>query len=137
MRWWQVAMMVGVFVAVDIAVIGAIFSLVSAQLRELAAKFPPRPARPDAVWRRYQSFRFGMSNFGKCIHVGVDEECLHLVPATLARWFGARPMSIPWDAITPGARMGAMLRATIAGTEILGPAWCLELARPDPQQPAS
>ena len=143
MPWWQTAMLVAMVLAMDVVIVGAVISVAGAAIRDLAARFPPREPLGAGVRRNYQSFAFGLSNFGGCIHVAVDEDHLHLIPARFARWFGARAMSIPWGAIEPGKRRGRTMHAKITGTDVKGPAWCLELARPpgepgpDAQQPPS
>ena len=111
----------------------------------LARSYPAQPADDDAVTRSFQSFRLGLINLGFCIHVTVDERHLHLRPAAVLRWFGARAASIPWGSIRivkrsrprPGGplRMAPSITARIDGRTLAGPAWCLELAEsaPEPQ----
>ena len=110
---------------------------VSAVWRPLLERYPAHDPAPEAVRRNFQSFRFGAINFGGCVHVAVDEEHLHMMPARLLRWFGATQVSIPWRSITitGGPRFGGMLPASFDGRSVLGPAWCLQLAEP-PDEPA-
>jgi len=95
-------------------------------------RFPPREIAPDALRRNFQSFRFGILNFGMSIHVAVDEHCLHLIPARFLRWFGAGPVSVPWDAVTIRRRAlgGRWISASFDGRSVMGPGWCLALAEP-------
>jgi hypothetical protein len=126
----QIALLVGFLLLIDLMVVGAIFYAVSQAVRDLASKFPPAEPRPEAVRRRYQSFKVGLVNLGWCIHVAVDERSLHLTPARVARWFGMRAMTVPWESIEylGKAAIGSSVRVRIAGEEIHGPAWCLNLA---------
>jgi hypothetical protein len=127
---WQIALIVGLFVAIDLAVIGTVFSMVGATLRPLVSAFPPVPPAPDAVRRRFQSFRFDMLNFGGCIHVAADERCLHLFPSWLARRFGMRDMSVPWSELQRTGGKGKWVEVKLRGVTIRGPAWCMNLAAP-------
>jgi len=100
--------------------------------RPMMNQYPPREPAPDAVGRRFQSFRFGVINLGFSVHVVADEEHLHLRPAHFLRWCGAGPISVPWSAIRLGKPLlgGKWMTASINGKNIAGPAWCLELANP-------
>lgn len=129
MQTWQIVLMVVVFVMLDIVVIGAIFAMAVKPVRALADRYPPVPPAPDAVMRRFQTFRFGMMNMGGCIHAAADEKHLHLLPARLARWFGVRPMSIPWEKVRPtgkSSRRGTEVR--VDDMTITGPGWLMNLA---------
>ncbi len=105
----------------------------------LARSYPAQPADDQAVTRSFQSFRMGLINLGFCIHVTVDERHLHLRPAAVLRWFGARAASIPWGSveIVKRSRLGPSITAKVDGRTLAGPAWCLELAEsaPEPQGP--
>ncbi|MHC4416408.1 MAG: hypothetical protein ACYS0G_14125 [Planctomycetota bacterium] len=102
--------------------------------KPLADVFPPQPSQPDAVVRRFRSFRVGVVNFGFSMHVAVDERHLHLETVALFRWFGARPVSVPWESIRiqKRSRWGRWITAKVGPRTITGPAWCLELAEPTP-----
>ncbi len=63
--------------------------------RPMERNWPAIEPAPDAVRRNFQSFRFGASNFGGCIHVAADESHLHLIPARFLQWFGIGPISVP------------------------------------------
>lgn len=134
MNWWQIALLVGVLVAVDLAVVGAVFSMCAAALRPLREAFPPVEPLPSAVHRRFQSFGFDLMNFGMCVHVAADERWLHLRPARIARWAGLRDMSIPWEAITLEKVRGKSAVAKVRSTRVRGPAWCLSLAGQAPAE---
>ena len=82
----------------------------------------------DAVRRGFQTLSVNRLNFGLCINIAVDEQHLHLQPAKAFGWLGARPASIPWDAIEiqkPGSRW---ITARCGPHRIKGPAWCMKLA---------
>lgn len=97
----------------------------------IVSRFPPVTPAPDAVRRRFQSFRFGLVNAGFSMHVAADESHLHLIPISLIRPFGFRPASIPWSEIQV-QRVGRVSgTARVAGLTMMGPAWCLRLAESD------
>jgi len=95
--------------------------------------YPPQTPADDAVRKQRQSFRIGALNLAYCIHVAVDETHLHLTPATLIRWLGGKPTSIPWDVIEFAKRSRFTKSATIqiGKRRVVGPLWCLQLAESD------
>ena len=121
------------FVIVDVLIA---FSLIAASLKllwnPLHLAYPPRTAADDAIRKKLQSFRIGPLNLSYCIHTAVDENHLHLTPATLVRWLGGKPTSIPWDAIevVKRSRFGQSMIVRVGKRRIAGPAWCLGLAEP-------
>lgn len=130
MNGWQIALLVGFILSIDLVILGAIFSACAGALRPLSEEFVPVEPAPDAVRKRFQSFGFNLVNLGGCVHVAVDERWLHLRPARVARWFGMRDMSIPWEAIELERVRGKSAVAQVRGTSVRGPAWCLSLAGP-------
>lgn len=126
----QIVAVVVAFVLMDLIIISTVIYAVTGSVRELAKRYPPHPPRPDAVVKRMQSFRFGMCKLGGCITAAVDEDCLHLTPNRFGRIFGAKAMSLPWDAIEVKGTRWKRTTAMVAGTQIMGPAWCFEVAAP-------
>lgn len=123
-----IILLVAVFLITDIVVVGAVMQMAGQSLRKLCAAFPPFPRNANAVERRFQSFNVGMVRLGFSIHAAVDENALHLAPTTVARWIGMKPMSLPWTAFEKVKPVIGGIRASIAGVEIVGPKWCMELA---------
>ncbi|MEE8130717.1 MAG: hypothetical protein V3T48_10530 [Vicinamibacterales bacterium] len=123
-----------ILVAVIDALVGvvALWAVVRFGWKPFAQRFPPRRKDPDAVERRFQSFRLGFLSFGFCIHVAADQGHLHLQPAAILRFFGAPTASIPWSSIQiqKHSRTGKSITARINERTLLGPAWCLGLAEP-------
>lgn len=130
-----ILLIVGVCLLMDAMVISAIASASRAAWRPLAEAFPPRMPAADAVVKRRQSFRLNWFNFGGCIHVAVDAGHLHLTPAAIARWFGARATSIPWDQIRIVKSGRKWIDAKVLTITLRGPAWCLSLVEPRPDVP--
>src|SRR5213078_495240 len=107
--------------------------LISAGWNTVARGRRAEPVGEGAVRRRYQSFSFGIFNFGWSVHVAADERYLHLTPAGFMRWAGAKPVSIPWDEVRLAEkqpRRRSLARAKIGKTTVVGPRWALELAGP-------
>jgi len=128
--WMVTAIVIGV-VLLDVLVVAALLRGMShSTIGGLAKEFPAVEPAPDAVRRSFQSFKFGMYNAGWSVHVAVDERYLHLMPAALFRWCGAKNASIPWEAITLEKRGKMSTRVKIGKMTIWGPTWCLELAQP-------
>ncbi len=98
----------------------------------LVAKHPAVPPAADAVGRNFQSYKIGLFNLGYMIHTTVDDLHLHLFPAKFGRMIGMKPVSIPWEEITPLKRRGKKYAEVKIGTNtVLGPRWALELAFAD------
>ena len=135
-RAFIIAGAVVAIVAIDLLVTVAIIRvLLKAGWSALVRKYPEVEPAPDAVRKNYQSFKIGAVRLGKCVHVAVDETHLHLTPGKVLRWLGARPVSIPWETIriTGEAMGGRLLRTRIDSVNVIGPAWCLDLAARAPQ----
>ncbi len=122
--WLVITIIVGVVIFDIVLVVG----LVRAGWGDLPSKFPAVPAAENGVTKNFQSFRIGLFNFGFAIHVTVDEQHLHLAPAKVLRWLGARPASIPWDRIALEKAGRRWSTVKIASHRIWGPSWCLDLA---------
>ena len=129
----QIAIVVALFIVLDVVVIGGIaFGMVHFLWRPLLERFPPIEPAEDAVRRPYQSFNINLLNLGWSVHVTADEAALHLEPVRPLRAIGFRPLSIPWDDIEyvrPRGARGAEVR--VGRETIRGPSWCLDLARPE------
>lgn len=131
----SIILLVAVFLVTDFIVVGAVIHSAGRTLREVCAAFPPTPRSADAVERRFQGFKFGMVSLGFSVHAAVDERALHLTPTRLARWIGMTPMSIPWAAFSKVKPSLGEMKAVVAGVEMAGPKWCMELAAvPAPKQ---
>ncbi len=125
-----IAIVIAIAAAVTMLDLAILVTIIHWGWGPLARGFPATAPGDDAVWRRYQSFRLGLLNFGYCIHVAADEQYLHLVPIKPIRLLGGRPASIPWDAIHIEKRSdrGKWITARVGTHTLRGPSWCLELA---------
>ncbi len=147
-----ITIIVVAIVLTDLMIVGAVIRAVGSEMREVSKQFPPVAPAADAITKDFQSFRLGMMGLGKCIHVSVDDQHLHLRPSMFARWFRVPPMSVPWaqvQVIGPSAlsrrlKLGKSLKAKLGTLDIEGPQWCLNLASqstrttessPDERQP--
>ena len=54
------------------------------------------------------------------------ENCLHLSPVKWMQFFGACPMSIPWNALKLQGRNGRRA-SLVGGPGIQGPEWCFQM----------
>ncbi|MEM1330476.1 MAG: hypothetical protein AAGG07_07940 [Planctomycetota bacterium] len=110
-------------------------ALVKGAFNDMARAHPATDPLPDAVSKRFQSFQIGIVNLGLCVHVAVDDECLHLTPIKLFRCIGALPSSVPWSAVEPVGKPGKRrAKVKIGMTQLRGPAWALSLATPPPTE---
>ncbi len=131
MPGWAVILVILLVVMVDFVVIGAILAGCRAQWNPLRERHPPVDPAPDAVTKRFQSFKVGIINLGWSLHVSVDTSHLHLRPTRLARLIGVCATSVPWDDIHIERAKGRWWKAKVANLTMYGPAWCFELAQVD------
>jgi hypothetical protein len=126
--WWAIVL----FVAFDLFVcVAVIWGMVHACWRDIAKNFPAQAPSQDGVERRFQSFKFGICNFGACVHVVADEKYLHLTPVRWVQRLGAKPMSVPWSSMEIVKRGTKWSKVRLQGQTVGGPAWCLNLASPE------
>jgi hypothetical protein len=130
MKW--VYLVIAIVIADLLLAIGLIWAIMRVSWRPLMMKYPAQRPTANAVTRNFQSYRFGHLNFGFSMHTTVDERHLHLTPARFLRWFGAGPISVPWESITDvrPARIGRYATARFDRMRVVGPRWCLQLAEP-------
>lgn len=105
--------------------------------RPWAKRFPVKPMTSEAVVRRWQSIALSkLGRFNHCVHIGVDERHLHVIPSAPLRWLGARTISLPWERIgeVRRSRFGPLHWARVGGRAIAAPGWCLRLAEPRPSE---
>lgn len=132
MPGWQIGLLIAGAVVLELGFIYVVLrALMAGSFGRLSAKFPGQEPTPEAVRKNFQSFKIGMVNAGFSVHVAVDEHFLHLYPAAILRWSGARPVSVPWSEIELKGKWGPYRRAKVGGVDMSGPRWCLDLASPD------
>ena len=123
---------VGLIVAFDLLLLPLIlYAVIKGSWMRLQQVHPAAEPATDAVRKNFQSFKIGLLNLGMSVHVAVDERALHLFPAAIIRWFGARPASVPWGEIEVKKRGRFTTHVRIAGADVFGPHWCFELVDPD------
>lgn len=130
MSGWQVAaLVVGILVFEGVLLALVLRAVVSSTFGVLERKHPVVTPSPDAVCRSFQSMSFGLTNFGLCVHMATDESGLHLMPAALLRWGGARGVTIPWTHVElmPHRGRGRFVPCRLSGLRARIPAWCLEV----------
>jgi hypothetical protein len=130
----QVVVLVAVFLTIDLFIVAAVVrSAADATFGVLSRRYPAAPTTPPSVRRNFASMKSDWINLGYCVHIEADAVHLHLYPAMILRWAGARTASIPWNRIQIGrARFfGGYREATIDTLNVLLPAWCL----PEPKVP--
>ncbi|MCC6428929.1 MAG: hypothetical protein IT435_19175 [Phycisphaerales bacterium] len=126
----QTAILIACFILFDSMVVCAIIhAIVDGCFGHLARRCPPAvPLTPGAPYREFQDMKFGMSNFGKCIHIGVDESGVHLFPTRFLRWFRAKHVTIPWTQVElePDTKNRKLVKCRLAGSKASLPAWCFD-----------
>jgi hypothetical protein len=127
----SILVVVGIFLLVDSLVVWGIRQWVKITFAELAKAYPPVAVGAGAVTKRYQSIAVDSLNFGGCFVVSADEFGVHFAPMWLARVFGARAFSVPFEAmeLKPKGliKWGSTRKVKVGRYEITGPGWALEL----------
>lgn len=131
MPGWAVALLISGGTLLEVGLVYLLLrATIGSSFGKLAKAFPLQEPSPSAVRRNFQSFRFGLVNAGFSVHVVVDEDHLHLLPAAILRWCGARGTSVPWAEVEVRGKAGSFRRAKVGGVDMYGPRWCLDLASP-------
>jgi hypothetical protein len=106
----------------------------------LVKLYPPQPVVEPSLRRNFQSFSINAMNLGGCLHVTLDDRCLHLQPVKVLRWMGLSEASIPWEAIkldvskkTSNRRRPwpHFVKVRIGKFKVTGPAWCFRMISDD------
>ncbi len=129
MPWYGTAILICVFVLVDLVVVGAVMTFaVDSTLGRISKAYPGQSIASNANRRNFQSMSSGAVNLGGCIHIATDDQFLHLLPTAFLRLFKATPASIPWDAVelTPDQNSKRWITLRTAGTSLRLPAWILD-----------
>ncbi len=135
MKFWHIMLIVGFMTVMDFMIVGAILHLAVQTLFEpLSKRFPPKQMREDAVEKSFQSMKVGMMNFGMSVHVGVDDQHVHIVPAKIFRWCGAKASSVPMSEVSvkatsvdaAGCRANKLIEGVIGGIGLRAPAWVFQ-----------
>lgn len=124
MPGWLIFLFVGLELSFSISIVGVLLRASWGQLM----KFPSKPILDPHVRRNFQSFAIGVVNMGRCVHTAIDDEHLHLIPVTFMKWFGCKPVSVPWHEIQDHPKPGrsrSILRVKIGKIDVVGPRWCL------------
>ena len=129
--------LIPLIVAFDLFIAVTVIGLVvRSSWKPLEAVFPARRPSDASFGRNFQSFSFGLANYGFSIHVVIDDEYLHLSPIWFLSKLGMKPISIPWDAIEPLSTRwlaGKTTRVRIRKQTVVGPKWCFELLFQNPE----
>lgn len=128
MTGWQVALLVVGIVIVDTVVISALIrSLIGGTWNKMAEKHPFTEPPPEAIRKNFQSLKVGLLNMGWSVHLAVDADHLHLMPAKFFRVMRARPISLPWDALVLKSKRKRYSDIKVGMTIITVPTWCVEM----------
>lgn len=131
MPGWMIGLIVVAGIVVEFVVIFVVLrAVLRSSVGRLGERFPFVEPEAGAVRRNFQSFRIGLVSAGYSMHVAVDDRYLHLMPAAIMRWCGARACSVPWSEVQVLRRMGSYRKAKVGGVNLYGPGWCLDLAAP-------
>lgn len=130
MSFGTIILIIGLFLIIDAAVVGAIMHSAASTLNTLADPHPARPPAPSARRKNFQSLSIGVYNFGGCVHLAIDRFGIHLFPALLPRLAGARPASIPWSEVQITSRGKRQSTIRVGSNEFTGPTWAFAPDQP-------
>ncbi len=122
----EIVLLVTAILLVDGLIVLGLRMLAMSTFEELARAYPPRPRRGSTAARRYQSIAVGWLNFGNSFEIARDDEHVHFAPMLVARWFGAKPFSVPLAALGEAGAVHRHGRVVKLGKLRLGaPKWAL------------
>lgn len=125
---WVVALLIALFILIDLVVMRAVISMATDPIRKLGKRYPPQQPLPGHIRHGFQSLKVELLNMGQSVHLTIDERWLHIEPALVLRWIGVPSCSIPWDAIKYVRTRWGGSRVKIDGVELSGPKWAFSLA---------
>jgi hypothetical protein len=132
MPFSTIMLIVGGVVMMDLIIVSALMHHgVDSFFNSLARTYPNRPVMTTSLRKDFQSMRSGMFNFGLCVHIAVDEQHLHLLPALLPRLYGAKATSVPWEHISVKERKKRTALVRMGPIEFEIPAWVMEAGSVD------
>lgn len=127
--WLVVLLLVGIMLPIEIAVVYALLrEPVQDVFNRLHAKFPPQQIGAGAIRRNFQSTKKDIVNLGFCVHFAVDDRFVHMMPAAVLRWAGAKACSVPVALVS--AKQSDMSYAEIVFDDVtlVGPTWVVREA---------
>ncbi|HLP85797.1 MAG TPA: hypothetical protein VK157_15710 [Phycisphaerales bacterium] len=127
--WIVVLLLVGIMLPIEIAVVYALLrGPVQDVFNRLHAKYPPQQIGDGAIRRNFQSAKKDIVNLGFCVHFAVDDQFVHVMPAAVLRWAGAKGSSVPVDVVS--AKQSDMSYAEIVFDDVtlVGPTWVVREA---------
>jgi hypothetical protein len=110
-------------IALVITVLGGV---IGNAWRAFAKPFPERVLGIPSFRRNFQSIQLGILGLGLSIHIAIDDDGLHLIPARYLRWFGCMPASIAWECIEVVKTWKYQAKIHVGKTTIVLPRWCIE-----------
>lgn len=129
MKFSHIMLIVGIMMVMDFIVVGALLhASVQALFEPLSKKFPPKEMKEGVIEKSFQSLKVGIMNYGLSVHLGVDDEHVHVVPALIFRWCGAKPSSVPISEVSThkqleGLRDSKLVEGNVGGIQMSAPAW--------------
>ncbi len=136
MSYWQLAILVLLAtLPIDLLLVWVIARYAAADFfNPLAERYPWRDPPRDAVRKNFLSFQLhGFLNFSFCLHAAADDRFIHLMPAWLPRFAGARPSSVPRSEIRRklGPDSSQLPSGTIGPISLRVSAWLFDQAAED------
>lgn len=132
MTWTQLAIVLPIVLCVNALIVIMHFKACASAWNDLANKYPVNAAAilesAETKWREFQSISIDFFNLGFCAHLRLDQTHLHMAPAWFMRKLGAKPMSIPREALANSERrrvVGVIVQ--LGGTQLKLPKWIMPL----------
>lgn len=127
--WTVVLLIVGIMLPIEIAVVYALLrGPVQDVFNRLHVKFPLQPIGAQAVHRNFQSVKKGIVNLGFCVHFAVDDQYVHVKPAALLRWVGAKASSVPVELVSAKQSDTSYAEIVFDDVTLVGPTWVVREA---------
>ncbi len=127
--WAIILLVVCIMVPVDIAIVYALLrGPVDEIFNALHKRHPPQEIGTGAVRRDFQSVSKDIINMGLSVHFAVDDAFVHIMPAAVLRWCGAKASSVPVQLVREKRASARLPEITFGEVTLRAPAWVLQEA---------
>lgn len=127
--WAVILLIVCIMVPVDLAVVYALLRGPADEVfNALHKRYPPQDVSAGAVRRSFQSVKKDIVNMGWSVHFAVDDAFVHVMPAAVLRWCGAKASSVPVQLVREKRASARFPEIAFGEFTLRAPAWVLREA---------
>ncbi len=127
--WAVILLIVCIMVPVDLAIVYALLrGPVDDIFNALHKRHPPQEIGTGAMRHNFQSVKKDIVNMGWSVHFAVDDAFVHIMPAAVLRWCGAKASSVPVQLVREKRASARLPEIAVGEVTLRAPAWVLREA---------